>query len=354
MTRKERIEIPADIAAKVLFLSDRTCCVCRECRKPIQIHHIDENPSNAQLENLVVVCFDCHRNTQIRGGFDRKLDAHQLLLYRQDWYARVEGKRAQHEGSSGMQPGGPGVPPGIPKVFMQNGTVHLGYFTSTENNEEQWYSFDAAYPQIMPEELLTSPETNLCIAAFVTRSLMEFRAEAIARSGEKKRMRQEMPTSSLVWDDLSISHNIGTFTEDLLTVEFRMISYFALAAHPNSLTKTLNFALRPSSVQLEFSDLFRAKSAYLELVSTFCVAALHAQLPPALQAGSVGETNNWILQGAGPLHRNFEKFLLVEGGLRVFFDPYQAGSYAEGRREVFVPTCAIASVLNERFTQLLR
>ncbi|MCU1223079.1 MAG: endonuclease [Edaphobacter sp.] len=63
--------------------------------KPIQIHHIDDDHSNSTYENLAVLCFDCHTDTQIRGGFHRKLDSDQVILYRSDWQATVSRKRAQ-------------------------------------------------------------------------------------------------------------------------------------------------------------------------------------------------------------------------------------------------------------------
>ncbi len=44
--RKDHTPIPDAIAAAVLFASDRTCCVCRVKGKPVQIHHLDEDPSN--------------------------------------------------------------------------------------------------------------------------------------------------------------------------------------------------------------------------------------------------------------------------------------------------------------------
>lgn len=91
--KKVRIEIPSDLAARVLFLADRTCCVCRQFGKPVQIHHIDDDPSNNSQTNLAVLCFDCHRETQIRGGFDRKLDGDQIILYRDDWHNVVAQQR---------------------------------------------------------------------------------------------------------------------------------------------------------------------------------------------------------------------------------------------------------------------
>lgn len=95
--KKKKVDIPPELAAQVLFMSDRTCCVCRSEGKPVQIHHIDEDPSHNTFANLSVLCFDCHRETQIRGGFDRKLDADQVVLYRNDWLRVVAADRATCE-----------------------------------------------------------------------------------------------------------------------------------------------------------------------------------------------------------------------------------------------------------------
>ncbi len=73
LMKKSRNEISIETAAQILFESDRTCCICRQRKRPIQIHHLDDDPSNNAPENLACLCFDCHRDTQIQGGFDRKL-----------------------------------------------------------------------------------------------------------------------------------------------------------------------------------------------------------------------------------------------------------------------------------------
>jgi hypothetical protein len=91
--KKERVSIPPVVAARVLFAHDRTCCVCRQ-RKPVQIHHVDDDPSNNEEVNLAVLCLDCHRDTQISGGFDRKLDAEQVRLYRAAWLDHIRERRA--------------------------------------------------------------------------------------------------------------------------------------------------------------------------------------------------------------------------------------------------------------------
>lgn len=68
-----------------MFSADRTCCICRQRGRPVQIHHIDTDPSNNDIVNLAVLCTDCHNDTQLKGGFGRQLDAHQVRLYRDDW-----------------------------------------------------------------------------------------------------------------------------------------------------------------------------------------------------------------------------------------------------------------------------
>ncbi|MBX9947822.1 MAG: HNH endonuclease [Candidatus Obscuribacterales bacterium] len=90
---KRRQPIPSELAAHVLFQSDHTCCKCRERGKPVQIHHIDENPSNGDPKNLSVLCFLCHHETQISGGFARNLHAEEVIAYRDDWISRVKARR---------------------------------------------------------------------------------------------------------------------------------------------------------------------------------------------------------------------------------------------------------------------
>ena len=88
----KRSEIPEDIATKVEFLSDRTCCICRTPNKGTQIHHIDENPFNNDIENLAVLCLECHSKTQMKGGFVRRLSPDVIKEYNKSWRDIVKRK----------------------------------------------------------------------------------------------------------------------------------------------------------------------------------------------------------------------------------------------------------------------
>lgn len=89
-----RIPIPDEIAALVLFQHDRTCCICNEPGKAHQIHHIDDNPANNDPDNLSVLCLQHHNDTQVQGGFGRKLRPVDVKISRDDWISRVAARRA--------------------------------------------------------------------------------------------------------------------------------------------------------------------------------------------------------------------------------------------------------------------
>lgn len=104
---KRRTPILTGTAAAVLFAADRTCCVCRLAQKPIQIHHIDEDPTNHDPSNLAVLCLDCHEATQARGGFSRGLDGDQIRLYRESWNQTVAARRSTAVEQAAAAPSGP-------------------------------------------------------------------------------------------------------------------------------------------------------------------------------------------------------------------------------------------------------
>lgn len=121
------MRIPTATSAKVLFLSDRTCCVCREGGRPVQIHHLDEDNFNDRIENLAVLCLECHALTQLQGGFHRRLDAEQVRLYRSDWYDRLAAQRANEkdEGARKHPPMDAELIAGIADRLRDNGQWEL-------------------------------------------------------------------------------------------------------------------------------------------------------------------------------------------------------------------------------------
>lgn len=88
---KNRKKIPTKIADGVMFRADLLCCVCEN--RGEQIHHIDNNPSNNNLDNLVLLCFKHHDEVTRQGGLSRRLSPSLLKNYRTSLYRKVEAKR---------------------------------------------------------------------------------------------------------------------------------------------------------------------------------------------------------------------------------------------------------------------
>lgn len=121
MPKKIRIPVPRPLAAEILVSSDRTCCVCRQPRKSVQLHHIDENPANNDPQNIAVLCLQCHDDTQLTGGFGRRLDAPTVALYRKNWLADVEKRRASaidlDEPATPAEAADPAQPANLPGIL---------------------------------------------------------------------------------------------------------------------------------------------------------------------------------------------------------------------------------------------
>jgi hypothetical protein len=107
---KERVTIPEGTKNDLLFYSDNTCCNCRIPGRPVQIHHIDEDPSNNESENLAVLCLLCHDDTQLKGGFGRKLDGGLVRKYRDSWMADVKQRRERARELAAVRMAGIPVP----------------------------------------------------------------------------------------------------------------------------------------------------------------------------------------------------------------------------------------------------
>jgi hypothetical protein len=90
--------MPQELSDHILFESDNTCCVCQNAMRSVQVHHIDEDPSNNDPANLAVLCLECHNKTQISGGFGKRLTPSLVRKYRNEWHQIVRDRRAVQRG----------------------------------------------------------------------------------------------------------------------------------------------------------------------------------------------------------------------------------------------------------------
>lgn len=139
---KPRTRISTATAAAVLFAADRTCCVCRKPGKSVQIHHLDEDPTNHEPDNLAVLCRDCHEDTQVKGGFSRRLDADQVRLYRDSSNQAVAARRSTSTDEDRV-----GAPLGAYDAELATSLVEI------EREAGNWVNLAFVYDGIGNEEL---------------------------------------------------------------------------------------------------------------------------------------------------------------------------------------------------------
>ena len=71
----KRMKIPSMISKKVFQEAANCCPFCKEAEvEALQIHHIDEEPTNNDLANLILVCASCH--AKITHGAISTADVH--------------------------------------------------------------------------------------------------------------------------------------------------------------------------------------------------------------------------------------------------------------------------------------
>jgi hypothetical protein len=91
-----RRQIPRNIAVEVLFRAEHTCCICRTKGKDVQIHHIDGNHSNNAINNLAVVCLECHSRVTGKRGLGTSYKVKEVRKYKSSWEKQVFDSRRIH------------------------------------------------------------------------------------------------------------------------------------------------------------------------------------------------------------------------------------------------------------------
>lgn len=93
-----RVKIPKKTADQILFDADLLCCVCRE--RGQHIHHLDGDPKNNAIDNLVLLCVPCHDDVTSTARLVRKLNEGVVRMYRHDLHRWVRHRRSLAENRS--------------------------------------------------------------------------------------------------------------------------------------------------------------------------------------------------------------------------------------------------------------
>ena len=201
-----------------------------------------------------------------------------------------------------------------------------------ENNKTLMYEIDAQYPQLTGGNNPNFEKFNQLARVFVVKSVAQFKKDMAPQEGEEPRPEGSMGS------DLGIGYTIALASDNLISVQFDIGSYYQGAAHPNSHTETFNYDLK-NGKQLKLADLFNPGAKYLQALSAYCIADLKKQ------SKEKELLEDQIKEGAGPTAKNYESWTITPRGLGINFDSYQVAPYAAGPQFVMVPYSTLKDLI---------
>ena len=92
---EKREKVAKDVEAEVLVRSRRRCCICyglyREIGvKPGQIAHLDRDPTNSTMDNLVFLCLDHHNEYDSKTSQEKGFTKVEVICYRDELYKAMQ------------------------------------------------------------------------------------------------------------------------------------------------------------------------------------------------------------------------------------------------------------------------
>jgi hypothetical protein len=96
-----RMPLTEELKHQVMYDSAYVCAICQD--DACQIHHIDEDHSNNDVENLIAVCMKHHGEAHTRRQLAQNLTPAALRVAKTRWHAEVEDKRRKASSVSGQK-----------------------------------------------------------------------------------------------------------------------------------------------------------------------------------------------------------------------------------------------------------
>lgn len=87
-----RPKIPKSLEKRLMYESAFVCTICQE--PGCQIHHIDQDHSNNNEDNLIVLCVKHHDEAHTKRQLSKNLDSSALKKAKKNWCKQVANKRA--------------------------------------------------------------------------------------------------------------------------------------------------------------------------------------------------------------------------------------------------------------------
>lgn len=152
-TVKTRTPIPEDVKSDVLSRSNNRCCICQT--PFVVLHHIDEDPSNNDPDNIAPLCPNCHNQAHSHSALTVNLTPSRLKALRDRWYAYCEARKDASTISASAL------------LRLKNLVIELGY--ADHSWKKMFSTVDPNYADMSRDEIIdrvfsTSNHEDLAVA----------------------------------------------------------------------------------------------------------------------------------------------------------------------------------------------
>jgi uncharacterized protein DUF3298/peptidoglycan-N-acetylmuramic acid deacetylase PdaC-like protein len=226
-------------------------------------------------------------------------------------------------------------------IEFSGGTAEVTSKSIKETNKKLKYEIDAEYPQITGASDTRFDKYNQEAKNLAAGEAARFRKEMAEWAADQAEI--ENQETSTLGSSLDVWYNISLATDDLISTQFNIGTYFQGAAHPNSNSRVLNYDLKAGKL-LKLSDLFKPGTKYLQTISSYSIKDLKKQSQS--KGGESMFDDEWVQKGAGANADNYKSWVITKKGLGITFDSYQVAPYAAGPQYVLIPYSALKDLIN--------
>ncbi|MAF59792.1 MAG: RsiV family protein [Candidatus Pacebacteria bacterium] len=141
--------------------------------------------------------------------------------------------------------------------------------------------------------------------------------------------------------ELFIRTEAYSFEPDILSFKFTF-SIDAGGPRPNQTVVTRIYDFQ-NGERLEFDDIFIGVGALETIAEEVSEKFLNIK-------EDIGSSEGWIREGSAPISDNYESFVLDNGSIIFFFEPYKVAPYEEGVQNISIRVKDLEDVMNEDFS----
>lgn len=210
--------------------------------------------------------------------------------------------------------------PVMKTLILTSQTQHLA-------SDVSHYQMDTEYPELNGTPLpANAAKFNQMINDMVSTIITDFKVQVVENSAGTQKLPPEVNHNTL---QVHYKATVLTAGNDhVISIRLDTETQYAGAAHPIHTIHVMNYQL-DSGKLMRLEDLFKPKSNYLDLFSTFARSDLANKVkmddPKTFETGTAPEASN------------FQNWNLQSDGIQVTFNEYQVAPYVFGQPEVLVP-----------------